>query len=266
MRAVRKFSGNMRDLLSAGLFFMTFIFGPPALAAVPTAAPDVETLLKRVFDNYRSKSSETSVGMTIHCAGWERHLAMKAWTRGMSDALVRFTAPHADAGNATLKLGDETWIFNPKLEQVIRLPASMMSQSWMGSDFSYDDLSKSDDLLTEYAHRLAGSEQQAGHQVWVVDAIPKPGSPVVWGKVTVRIRDDLVMLEETYFDQDGKPVRRMTADDIRVLGGRIYPVIMTMHPLDRPGQWTRIETSDARFDAGLPDYLFTLSNLQNPRP
>jgi outer membrane lipoprotein-sorting protein len=243
-----------------------------ALIAILTAAtakasttPDADAILKHSYDNYRAASSQTTVAMTIHRPDWERHLEMKAWTRGDNDALVRFLAPAKDAGNATLKLGRDTWVFNPKLNQVIKLPASMMAQSWMGSDFSYNDLAKSEDIITEYTHRLTGTEHADGHTVWAIECIPKPGAPVVWGKVTLKIRDDYVMLEETYFDQDMKPARRMSADKVAALGGRPYPVTMTMHPLDEPGQWTRIDTSEGQFNVKVPDYLFTLSNLQNPR-
>jgi outer membrane lipoprotein-sorting protein len=236
-----------------------------SIGARAVAAPDADGILKRAFDNYRAKSSQSTVAMTVHRPDWERRLQMKAWTRGEDDALVRFIAPAKDAGNATLKVGRDTWVFNPRLNQVIKLPASMMSQSWMGSDFSYNDLSKSEDIITQYSHRLVATEQAGGHAVWTIQAVPRPGAPVVWGKVTLKVRDDNVVVEETFFDQDMKPARRMIAEQVGVLGGRPYPVTMTMHPLDAPGQWTRIETSEARFDVGVADYLFTLSNLQNPR-
>ncbi|MGC9953148.1 MAG: outer membrane lipoprotein-sorting protein [Rhizomicrobium sp.] len=229
------------------------------------AAPDADAILKHAFDNYRAASSQATVAMTIHRPDWERHLEMKTWTRGEDDALVRFVAPAKDAGNATLKLGRDTWVFNPKLNQVIKLPASMMAQSWMGSDFSYNDLSKSEDIITQYTHRVLTTEQTGGHTVWTIEAIPKPGAPVVWGKVTTKIRDDYVVTDETFFDQDMKPARRMQTEKIATLGNRPYPVTMTMHPLDMPDQWTRIDTSDGRFNVSVPDYLFTLSNLQNPR-
>jgi outer membrane lipoprotein-sorting protein len=235
-------------------------------SAAHAAAPDADAILKRALDNYRATSSQTTVAMTVHRPAWERHLQMTAWTRGQDDALVRFVAPAKDAGNATLKVGRDTWVFNPRLNQVIKLPASMMSQSWMGSDFSYNDLSKSEDILTEYTHRIAGTEQSGGHTVWTIEAVPKPGAPVVWGKVTILIRDDNVVTEETFFDQDMKPARRMQVDRVGLLGGRTYPLTMTMHPLDAPTQWTRVDTSHGQFNVGVPDYLFTLSNLQNPRP
>jgi len=239
------------------------------LAALTTAhaqsMPDPAQLLRHAYDNYRANSSAATVTMTIHRSDWERSLQMKSWTRGDDDALVRFLAPAKDAGNATLKTGQDMWVFNPKLNQVIKLPPSMMAQSWMGSDFSYNDLSKSEDILTQYTHRLIGTETAGGRTVWTIESTPKPGAPVIWGKLVLKLRDDYVIVEETYFDQDMKPARRMTADRIGSLGGRAYPLVMTMHPLDTPGAWTRIETSEAQFNIAIPPYLFTLSNLQNPR-
>jgi outer membrane lipoprotein-sorting protein len=247
--------------LSALIVAWLALAGP----AVTLAAPDADAILRKAYENYRSQSSESTVAMTIHRPAWERHLQLKAWTRGQDDALVRFTAPPKDAGSATLKLDRDTWVYNPRLNQVIKLPASMMSQSWMGSDFSYDDLAKSTDILTDYTHRLLGAAQAGGHTVWTIEATPKPGAPVVWGKVDLAIRDDDVLLEETFFDQDMKPARRMTTGKVGLISGRPYPVSMTMSPLDQPGQWTRTDTADARFNAALPSWLFTLSNLQNPR-
>jgi outer membrane lipoprotein-sorting protein len=246
---------------------LAFCLALLALTPIASAAgtPDPDALLRRAFDNFRADTSQATVGMTIHRPDWERSLQMKSFTRGDTDALVRFLAPPKDAGNATLKLTTGTWVFNPKLNQVIQLPASMMAQSWMGSDFSYNDLAKSTELLTEYTHRIIATGTDGGHTVWTIECDPKPGAPVVWGKVTVALRDDFVVVQEIFFDQDMKPARTMTTDRIGPLGGRSYPLTMTMHPADTPGAWTRTETSDAEFNTSLPDYLFTLSNLQNPR-
>jgi outer membrane lipoprotein-sorting protein len=224
--------------------------------AAASSEPDASALLRAAFDNWRADSSTSSVQMTIHRPDWERHLSMRSWTRGHDEALVRFTAPAKIAGNATLKLGNETWIFNPKINQVVKLPASMLSQSWMGSDFSYDDLAKAEDLLTQYTHRIVGTEHATGHTIYLIEALPKPGAPIIWGKQMAKVRDDGIFLEESYYDQDLKLVRAMTTDRIGPLGGRDYPLVLTMH---------RSEAPDARFNLRLPDYLFTRSNLENPR-
>jgi outer membrane lipoprotein-sorting protein len=246
--------------LAAGLAGL-FLTAASSLAQ----AADATALLRAAFDNWRAKSSETSISMTIHRPSWERHLEMTGWTEGNDKALVRFTAPAKDAGNATLKVGNQMWIFNPKLNQVVKLPAAMMAQSWMGSDFSYNDLSKAEDVLTEYTHKIVGTSSSGGHSVYTIDAIPKPGAPVVWGKQQAKVRDDGIFLAVTYFDQDMKPVRTMTTDKIGSIGGRTYPLVLTMRPADKSGQWTRIETTAAKFNVSLPAYVFTRSNLQNPR-
>ncbi len=237
------------------------------LATLPggAVAQDADALVRAAFNNWRAQSSYSEITMTVHRPDWERRSSMEAWTRGDDDALVRFTAPAQDAGNATLTVSNQTWIYNPRLNQVIRLPASMMAQSWMGSDFSYNDLSKSDDLLGNYDHRVIAVEQERGHGVYTIEASPKPGAPVVWGKIVVRVRDDGVLLAETFYDQNMAPVRAMTTERVTHMGGRDYPAVITMRPNGENDHWTRIETTSARFNSAIPNYVFSRSNLQNPR-
>jgi hypothetical protein len=235
----------------------------PALAL--GADPDPTQLIKQAFDNWRGKSSYTEVTMTVHRPDWERGMSMLSWTRGDDDALVRFTAPAKDAGNATLKVGDDMWIFNPRLNQILKLPASMMAQAWMGSDFSYNDLAKANQVLTEYTHKLIGREQQDGHTVYAVEAVPKPEAATVWGKQVVRIRDDGVLLGEDYFDQDMQLVKSMQTKTVAQLGGRPYPVVVTMHKAGSADEWTQLHFQQGHFNVRIPEALFTKSNLRNPR-
>ena len=237
-----------------------------ALSQNQTNNPDPTKLIQKAFDNWRGTTSFTQVTMTIHRPDWERTMAMDSWTRGDTDALVRFTAPAKDAGNATLKLDDDMWIFNPRLNQILKLPASMMAQSWMGSDFSYNDLAKANDILTEYTHKILSAGQQDGHMIYMIEAFPKPMAATVWGKQQIRIRDDGVLLGETYFDQDMKAVKIMTTEVVKNLGGRPYPVTIEMHKAGNDKEWTRIQFQQGHFDINIPDALFTQSNLRNPRP
>jgi outer membrane lipoprotein-sorting protein len=236
-----------------------------ALSATSAFAEDATSLLQAAFSDWRAKSSETTVTMTVHRPSWERHLTMKTWTEGNDRALVRFVSPASDTGNATLILSDQTWVYNPKLNQVIRLPASLLAQSWMGSDFSYKDLAKADDILTDYTHQIVHATTSEGHQVYTIDAMPKPGAPVVWGKLQAVVRDDGVFLGQTYFDQTMKPVREMVTTKVGPLGGRNYPIVMKMQPADESEDWTTIETTEGQFDTRMADNTFTRSNLENPR-
>lgn len=228
--------------------------------------PDPTDLVRQAYALWRGTSSYTEVVMTVHRPEWERSMSLVAWTRGQRDSLVRFTAPAKDAGNATLMLGPATWVFDPRISQIIQVPGGMMAQSWMGSDFSYDDLAKSDSVLKDYTHRLTGTTEVDGHRVFTIEALPKPDAPVVWGKQVIEVRDDHILLQEVFYDQDMHPVRELDASKIGKLDGRVYPVEMTMKPLDEPDRWTRIVYAAGYFDLSLPDYLFTSANLRNPRP
>lgn len=152
--------------------------------------PDPAQFIQGAIDYCCDKASSTEMATTIHRPERERRLGMTVWTRGREDVLIPFTAPAKDAGTATLKLGLAMWIFTPKLNQIIKLPASMMAQSSMGSDFSYNDLAKSDQIIHQYRHRLLETKQQDGHTVYTIESIPKPDAPVVWSKERLRIRDD----------------------------------------------------------------------------
>lgn len=227
---------------------------------------DPYLLVKSAFDQWRGMSSYGEVSMTIHRRDWQRTMKMHNWTKGDKDALIRFVEPVKDAGNATLKLDNDMWMFTPKLNQVIKLPASMMTQSWMGSDFSYNDLAKSDQLLTSYNLRLLSVKEVDEINQYTIEAIPKADAPVVWGKEIIVIREDKILLSEKFYDQAMQPVKEMKTLKIDQVGGRLYPVVMRMTNLDEADRWTQVETHQAYFNIELPGYIFTQSNLRNPRP
>ena len=242
------------------------------IAAEPTIAESINTqnltaaqLIEDVLERTRGLSSYSELAMTVHRPKWERTSALTAWTRGETDSLIRFTAPAREAGNGTLKNGSKMWTYTPKLNRVIRLPSSLMSQSWGGSDFSYNDLSRSDELKTWFEHSLETSETADGHQVYTVTSIPFADAPVVWGKQVLKIRDDIVLLEQTFFDQDLKPLKRMTGHDIQDLGdGRIVAMRMRMHSLEKDDHWTEVVYKNLDFNVEVKDKMFTQFALKNP--
>jgi outer membrane lipoprotein-sorting protein len=244
-------------LLSASI-----LVAGPAIAMDPPSARD---LIAGVIDLTRGRTSYAEFSMVIHRPDWERSSKLVAWTRGREDALIRFTAPSKDAGNATLKQGEQMWTFTPKLNRVIRLPFSMMSQGWAGSDFSYSDLSRTDQLLHQYDLTLVSTETRDGHQVYTVDAVPHDDAPVVWGKERIVLRDDHVLLGQTFFDQALQPLKRLESLEIKALGGRTFATRMRMVPLDKVDSWTEIDYDDAKFDIAIDDGMFTVFALQSGR-
>ena len=203
--------------------------------------------------------------MTIHRSDWQRVYTLKAWTLGDQESLFTILAPAKDAGNGTLKKGRQMWMYNPKVNRVIKLPPSLMSQAWMGSDFSNNDLAKSDSLINEYSHTLVRTERHAGKKVFIVKSIPKPKAPVVWGMQMLKIREDNIFLEQAFYDEDLKPVKILKFEEIQLLGGKLYPKKLTMQKVDDPEKYTVVEYKTLLFKKSLPSGLFTLSNLKKPK-
>ena len=192
-------------------------------------------------------------------------MSMRAWSQGDKLSLVRVTEPRKDAGNSTLLRDNEMWTFSPKINRIIKIPSSMMSQGWMGSDFSNKDISKSTDILDQYEHTLIGQTEENGHTVYTIEAVPLEDAAIVWGKEVLKIRDDYVMLEEQYWDQDGNLVKVLKSLEIVEMGGRQVARVMHMSKLATPDEWTEMTVSKIEFNLQLPSGIFTLSNLRNPR-
>jgi outer membrane lipoprotein-sorting protein len=228
-------------------------------------AREARDLVQAAFDHYRGKASRATVEMVIHRPSWERGMTMEAWTKGTSKSLIRITAPAKDEGNGTLKNGRDMWTYNPKINRVIKLPPSLMSQAWMGSDFSNNDLAKSDSIINDYTHSLKATETSDGHTVYVIQSMPNPDAPVVWGMQELKVRDDHILLSETFFDESLVPVKTMTAGDIRMMGGRLFPATWKMQENGKEDQYTLLRYHELAFSDDLPERLFTVQELKTLR-
>jgi len=230
------------------------------------SAPDARSIIEEAINHYRGLTSYTEMTMTIHRPDWQRTMSLQGWSSGGKKTLIRVTAPARDIGNATLVLDDnKVWSFTPKINRVIRVPSSMMSQSWMGSDFSNKDVSRTDEIVDSYDHKLLRTETDNGHKVFVIESIPLEESAIVWGKEISHIRDDFVELAHQYFDQEMQLVKTLNSLDIKEMGGRMLAVQQRMNSVEKEDDWTEISIEAIDFDRKIPDYIFTLSNLRNPR-
>jgi outer membrane lipoprotein-sorting protein len=238
------------------------------IALVPGAraeAPEARDIIRKAMDHYRGLTSYSQMTMTIQRPDWSRSMTMQAWTKGDEETLVRVTAPRKDAGNGTLSVEGNMWTYTPKINRVIKIPSSMMSQNWMGSDFSNKDVSKNTDIIDQYDHRLLEQREHEGHAVYVIESIPHEEAAVVWGREVLAVRDDWVLLEQQFWDQDGVLVKTLKALEIEEMSGRTVASVIRMSREGQEEEWTEIQTLDVEFDIDLPDNLFTLSNLRNPR-
>jgi outer membrane lipoprotein-sorting protein len=233
--------------------------------APPAPAEDAREIVRAAWEHWRGTTSQGEMTMTIHRPSWERSMSMKAWTKGQKHSLVRVTAPRKDAGNGTLMIDNAMWTYSPKVNRVMKVPSSMMAQSWMGSDFSNKDVSRADTIVDQYDHTLLEKEESEGHTVYVIESIPHESAAVVWGKEVLKVRDDNVLVSQDFYDQDGKLVKSLRSLKIGEMGGRVLALRQRMEKLEAEDEWTEISIDDMRFDLDLSDSVFTRSNLRNPR-
>jgi hypothetical protein len=141
----------------------------------------------------------------------------------------------------------------------------MMSQAWMGSDFSNNDLAKSDTILEDYTHEIIGTETQDNHKVYVIKLMPKLNAPVVWGMQKMKIRDDRILVQQSFYDEDFKLVREMTTSQIGMLGGKLFPRVWYMRKAETADKYTKLFYKNAKFDIDISNSFFSISNLKNPK-
>lgn len=214
----------------------------------------------------RGKSSYSEATMEIVRPDWTRSMTMKSWTKGTELSLVLVTAPAKDKGSASLKRHREMWNWVPSIERVIKIAPSMLSQSWMGSDFTNDDLINQSSIVVDYQHALLGNDSFEGDKVWVIEATAKPDAPVVWNKVTLWISQSTYLQRKVeFYDEFDERVNVLTTYDVKELGGRKIATRMEMKPVDKPGNKTIFTTHQAQFDFDINDDFFSQQQLKSLR-
>ncbi len=214
----------------------------------------------------RGKSSYSEATMEIVRPDWTRSMTMKSWTKGTELSLVLVTAPAKDKGSASLKRHREMWNWVPSIERVIKIAPSMLSQSWMGSDFTNDDLINQSSIVVDYQHALLGNDSFDGDKVWVIEATAKPDAPVVWNKVTLWISQSTYLQRKVeFYDEFDERVNVLTTYDVKELGGRKIATRMEMKPVDKPGNKTIFTTHQAQFDFDINDDFFSQQQMKSLR-
>ncbi len=225
----------------------------------PQSAQDiVERAQKLLYSN----SSYVEMTMEIIKPDWSRKLGMKIWALEPDFAMIYITTPARDKGIVTLKRKNEIWNWIPSIQKVIKIPPSMMNQSWMGSDFTNDDLIRSSSYKDDYTHNLIGTEKFNNYDCYKIESIPKPDIGIVWTKVITLIsKNSYMQLKSEFYDEEGKLIKIFTGNKIKNIGGRILPTRWEMTPLDKPGNKTVIEYSKIEFDIKIDESFFSLKNV-----
>jgi outer membrane lipoprotein-sorting protein len=260
------FHSPRRTTIRLGIVAFTVLGGlcaGPSGTLAQRAAPSAEAVLTKLDALYRSTSSIARMEILVVTPRSTRTLKLKAWTRGEDEALVIIEAPPREEGIATLRVGENLWNYLPRIARTIRVPPSMMLGSWMGTDFTNDDLVKESSYRKDFTARVdRRSETPEGW--WLILEV-KPGIVGRWSRIDLLITDDWLPVEEHHYDRKGRLARTMTFDEVKVLGGRRLPVHMVMTPTDVAGQRTEMRYLEAQFDITLPADTFSLARLERKK-
>jgi outer membrane lipoprotein-sorting protein len=209
---------------------------------------------------YRGDSSDATMTMQVQTPNYNRTLTLTAQSFGKEYGFYRIQAPKKDRGIATLKRDEEMWNYFPKINKVIKVPPSMMMGSWMGSDFTNDDLVKETQLINAYSLALIETEDQ-----YKVTLTPKEQTVTVWGRIEYTIsKDPLLPLSQAFFDEDGEKIRELTFHEPKEYNGKLMPSILEMRPLNKEGHLTRIMYDDIKFNVPeITKDTFSLRNLKS---
>ena len=226
---------------------------------------DVDSLVNEVDRLYRATSAYAEIEMEIVNPHWQRTLSMDSWSEGIKKTFIRITAPAREKDVATLRVENEMWNYLPKANKVMKIPPSMMMGSWMGSDFTNDDLVKESSLFEDY-HCEITHPDSADTSLYYIKCIPHPDAPVVWGSIVIAIRHHPHLpVWQKYYDEKGKLIRIMTYGDVRTVDGRTIPTSLEMVPQNKEGHKTVIRYRDIKFNVKLDPETFTLRNLRSQR-
>jgi outer membrane lipoprotein-sorting protein len=248
----------MRYILGAALV------GAVAGATLPVHAqelPSMDEVIDHLDELYRSSSSHATITMTVVRERGTRELTLESWSRGEDDALIVIRAPAREAGTATLMTEEGLWNYAPRADRLIRIPTGLLSESWMGSHFTNDDLMRETSYDEDYDTALSWTER-GGERRLLVTMTPKPEAPVVYTRVLFYLTpEDWIPVAEEFYDE-GELIRVMTFDQVEEVSGKPIPMRMTLVPTDDPDERTVVLYDALQLDVPVDDDLFTRRGLR----
>lgn len=214
-------------------------------------------------DNMRGKSSSAELLIRTVRPNWTREMSVKTWMKGSNFAMILVLSPAKEKGIVFLKRKKEVWNWIPALERTIKLPPSMMTNSWMGTDFTNDDLVKEASAVEDYTHAILKDTIIAQSACYLIEFLPKPNTAVVWGKLIVAIdKQHFIERYTAFYDEAGKLINIMLADELKIMDGRFIPTHMQMIPIEKYGHKTELYYKSIFFNKTIEDAFFTTDKVK----
>ncbi len=220
-------------------------------------------IVKKADDKLQGNSNISTMSMSIVRPNYTRTIEFKNWSLGRDYFLTYITAPAKDKGQVFMKQNTEIWNYVPAINRMIKLPPSMMSQGWMGSDYTNDDLVKQSSMVTDYKHTLLGTEPIDGASCYKIEMVPLETANVVWGKIVSYVdKTEYIIRKAEYYDEEQLLVRTEFGKSVKTMGGRILPSVIEIVPAENPQNNTVMEIKSIEFDVKLDPSFFTQQNMK----
>lgn len=230
------------------------------------ADTDAKEIVRKSDELSRGEKRYAEMEMTIKRPEWTRSLALKTWSMGSDYAMILITAPARERGQVFLKRGNEMWNWVPSIERIVSIPASMMMQSWMGSDLTNDDILNEASIVHDYTHEIIEKEEIDGLKCWKIELRPLEDAPVVWGKIYLWIsKDDYHQMRSEYYDEYDELINYHISSDIKELGGREIVTRFQVTPVDKDGHSTILKIKESDFNVELEESFFSQQNMRRVR-
>jgi outer membrane lipoprotein-sorting protein len=255
---------NQSTMRSIYTFLIIILFTTASLLpAFGQQNLSAKQIIEKADRNMQGESSIGTMTMTIKRPSWERTIGFKNWAKGNDLALTLVTEPAKDKGQTFLKRGNDMWNYIPSIGRLVKLPPSMMSQGWMGSDYTNDDILNESSLVLDYRHELIGQEDFQGNICYKINMIPNEESNIVWGKIITWVSiSDFLFLKSEYYDENQALVRTETAGEIKTMDGRTIPTRLEIIPADEPQNRTIVIIRSMDFDVKIDDGFFSQQNMK----
>lgn len=239
------------------------VLGVVCVGSLRAQTPGAKEIVRRAEDNRRGESSYMEIVMTVVRPAWQREVGIKSWAKGDKFGLTFITSPAKDRGQAFLKRDKDLWNWAPSIGRMIKMSSSVMGQSWMGSDFTNDDMMRQSSAVNDFEHTLNGEETVNGTPCYKITLVPHENAAVVWGKIIMWIaKADFVEMKTENYDEDGVLVNTMIGYDVKTFGKHQLATRMEMIPADKPNQKTVMKILACDFDTSVDESFFSQQNMK----
>lgn len=222
-----------------------------------------DEIIQKAEDRLRGSTMYSEMTVTTVRPKWTREMTLKTWSKGDDYSVTLILSPAKDKGTVYLKRKNEIWQYIPSIERTIKMPPSMLSQSWMGTDLTNDDLVRESSLKDDYSKTIAGTETVEGYACHKIILKPKENVNSIWGKIIIWIsKDDYLQLKTMFYDEDNELINTILGKDVKKIGGKLMPTQMEIIPANKKGQKTQASYTKAEFDLEIDDEIFTIQYMK----